>query len=210
MIDYIVHRKYIGKILDGSNKDVTLNRGTKAFLVEENGFIFIENAIPVCAQDSLIAHEYFCRNDDGKGLIRGKLTWAIAFAQRSRISKDGHANRFSDEELNEINTNWKHFTRSDTPEVIIFNTDFFNADIDILKQFAKAININVDLSEFNEENIEAIEDNNTTINNDKIQLKSRNEIIKKAKEHRVKATPIIKTESINTENIKTVNKIILK
>ena len=209
MTDYIVHKRYTGRVLDGSEKDVILERGTKAFLVEENGFIFLENTVPVCAKDSLVAHEHFCRNDDGKGLLRGKLTWAIAFAQRSRISKDGKPNRFSDEELNEINTNWKHFIRPDTPNVILFNTEFFNADTDILKQFAKAINISVNLDEFGEENLTNNVDDDNIQKVESTNSRNRKEIISKAKEHRVKATPIIKNEQINAQDIKTANKIII-
>lgn len=170
MIDYIVHRDYTGATLSSKGEDITLSRGTKMFLMEDTGYIFLEGFVPVCTQHSYVADQYFCRDDDNNGLMRGKLTWAIAFANRQRIHSDGMVSRFSEEELEEICNNWKKFIREDCPDVILFNTDFFNADINELKQFAKSINIKVDLSEFDDTSSDSTlsENNNVEKKTDEI------------------------------------------
>lgn len=63
------------------------------------------------------------RNDDGQGLERGKLTWAIAYSQRVRTGPNGRQQRFTEEEIELLERKWAHFLRQDV-EVILFNEDF--------------------------------------------------------------------------------------
>ena len=85
---------------------------------------------------------FFARNDDGQGLERGKLTWAIAYSQRVRTGPNGRQQRFTEEEIELLERKWAHFLRQDV-EVILFNEDFFAAAVPELKELADALHIKV-------------------------------------------------------------------
>ena len=136
---YIFHHTYKGLRADG--KEVVIPFGTELEVI--NNMVVHENAL-FCYTTSDVAQHYLSRNDDGQGLLRGKYVYSIAFRPRQRINSDGHVNRFTEKELEEINNNWTKFIRTEFRDVLIFNNDFFNAEIEDLEAFAKAINIKID------------------------------------------------------------------
>ena len=138
----------------------SFTKGVKATYKPSENFIYIDG-LPVCYATSEMGTTFFCRNDDGQGNLRHKLTFAIAQSDRRRIHSDGTIARFTEDELKEIRTNWSHFLKDTLPEVILFNLRFYNAYIDELKRFANAVNIRVNLTE---EETEAISEEETKNN----------------------------------------------
>lgn len=135
-MEYILFRRY--RENDFSGKKMNIPALTIAN--ENNNTIFIDNN-PICCITSQIAHEYFARNNDGNGLLRGQLTYAIAFSERIRYNEDHtRRQRFTDQEIELIETKWEKYLIPNL-EVILFNHDFFNADIQELEEMAKDLNI---------------------------------------------------------------------
>ena len=97
---------------------------------------------PICYATSEAAKMHFARNDDGQGLERGRLTWAIAYSQRVRTGPNGRQQRFTEEEIELLERKWAHFLRQDV-EVILFNEDFYAAAVPELKELADALHIKV-------------------------------------------------------------------
>lgn len=138
-MEYIVHHRF--KEIAACNKKLNIPYGTKLKLI--HGFISTINGELICYPTSENGHKYFSRNDDGNGLERGKITYAIAYSKhKSANIKDKQIYQFSDEEINILKHNWKHFLRDDV-DVILFNHDFFNANIEELREMAKSLNIKV-------------------------------------------------------------------
>ena len=105
-------------------------------------FIITTEGKPICYATSEAAKMHFARNDDGQGLERGKLTWAIAYSKRVRTGPNGRQQRFTEEEIELLERKWAHFLRQDV-EVILFNEDFFAAAVPELKELADALHIKV-------------------------------------------------------------------
>ena len=118
-MEYIVHRRFTGKAASGES--VNLATGTTYQTI---GNWIADGNKAICSTHSENAHKYFARNDDSQGLKRGELTYKIAYAPRN--SGDGF--RFSDEQRNLLATKWARFLRPEH-DFIIFNDDFFNAEI---------------------------------------------------------------------------------
>jgi hypothetical protein len=70
-------------------------------------------------------------------LRRGKLAYAIAYASR------GDKYRFSEEEIAMLTRDYQRFLKP--TETILFNDDFFKAEIADLEELAKKLNIRVKL-----------------------------------------------------------------
>ena len=135
---YIVHHRYRGKICTAT--EVNLPRGT---VCESAGPAIILKGAPVCYTTSEVGHKYFARNDDGRGLRRGALTYEIAYSNRERYNKEGNRNqRFTDEEIEMLERDWSKFLIPDI-DVILFNHDFFNGEIEDLEKLADALGIRV-------------------------------------------------------------------
>lgn len=137
-MEYIVHRRCREKAMTG--KDMNIPYGTKLTC---EGLVIKQDGESLCFCTSENAHRYFARNDDGQGLRRGALTYAIAYAKRERTSDDGlRRQRFTDREIKMLCSYWSHFLVKDVP-VILFNHDFFNADVESLERMADALDIRV-------------------------------------------------------------------
>ena len=104
--------------------------------LESRGPVLLYEDKPVCYINSYAGHQHFARNDDGQGLRRGALTYAIAYAKR------GGSHRFTDEESELICTKYQHFTKPDL-SMIVFNNQFFDASIEELEQMAQDLHIKV-------------------------------------------------------------------
>ena len=132
-MEYIVHKRFKQK--GASGKEYNFPYGTKLNSIGE----FIKyNGELVCATTSENAHKYFSRNNDGKGLERGRLTYAIAYSSRHPNKTDGF--RFTPEERDMLATDYNHFL-VDNGEWILFNHHFFNAKVDELSELAKKLGV---------------------------------------------------------------------
>ena len=167
-IKFLLHTDYSGTILTNPVTEKEFKQGTIAYLDPYTELIHI-NEFPICHKDSEVANMYFCRDDDNQGWLRHKYTYAIAYSKRQRIHKDGTVSRLTEEETDIIISKWKHFIK-DVPDVILFNSNFFNATIEDLQKLAREININVKLDNTNK----AL----TTDNNQEIKIVN-NVLIKK-------------------------------
>ena len=132
---YIIHRRYKGIGL--CDKILNLPYGTK--LICENGIIKTKQGEAVCMNTSEIAKMYCALNDDGRGLERGKYTWAIAYSRKG-LSSEGF--RFNDKQRSIIVRHYQRFLKQDL-DMIIFNDKFFKAPIEELKEMAKELEIKV-------------------------------------------------------------------
>ena len=98
-------------------------------------FIAYKNAA-VCTTWSEDAYRHFARNDDGQGMRRGRLTWEIAYAKRRPNEENGY--RFTEEQQRILVEKYGRFLRSDC-DTIVFNKDFFNAEIEELEEIKREV-----------------------------------------------------------------------
>ncbi len=131
---YIVHHRYRGPAADGESMNIPY--GTEFDTIGD--FIATPQGKGICFVGSDVAQRYFACNDDGRGLERGALTYAIAFSNR----KGGNGFRFSDSEIEMLERSWGHWLRQDV-ETIIFNEKFFAAQPEDLQRLADALKIKV-------------------------------------------------------------------
>lgn len=92
------------------------------------------NGKPLCGSHSQNAYDYFARNDDGNGLLRGKLTQAI----RKTLAKRDAAYQMRWDKVwgDTICQKYKHEEYSD---YWLWNHDFYSANIYDLQHIAKLI-----------------------------------------------------------------------
>lgn len=133
-MEYITHHRYKGITACGERMNIPYGTTFRTI----GSFIATDGGKAICFTTSEDAHMYFARNDDGRGLERGALTYAIAYGQRRTPT----GFRFTEEEIDTLEKGWRHFLRDDV-DVILFNHDFFGADVEELKQLAAALNIKV-------------------------------------------------------------------
>ena len=141
MSEYIAHERYSGK--DMSENEILIRRGKRLYRQGSPlyGDVLFYDGRPVCIWRSLIAKQHFARNDDGLGLERGKLTYAIAYAPRLRYDESGKIQqRFTDEEVETLRRDWSKYLKP-LDDVLLFNDEFFELPPDVLKQIAAAVNI---------------------------------------------------------------------
>ena len=136
-MEYICHHRFKG-ITAGAG-EMNIPFGSKFQTIGK--FIATPDAKGICYITSDAAYRHFARNDDGKGLKRGALTYAIAYAKRERKHKDGHVFRLSEGEIEMLMRDYPHFLK-DT-ETILFNHVFFNAEINELQELAAALGIKI-------------------------------------------------------------------
>ena len=130
---YICHRKYRQK--GASGRKYFFKRGVELETI--GGFIEF-NGGAVCGVSSEDAHKYFSRNDDGFGLMRGELTYAIAYKKRK--PNEDNEFRFTPEEIEMLRTEYPFWLKDDS-ETILFNDDFFNAEVEELKTLLKRLEV---------------------------------------------------------------------
>ena len=130
-MQYICYKRFKGRTLSKDHTNIPY--GTKyetagAFLCDNDGK-------PMMATTSYNCHQHFSRNDDGQGLRRGKLAYAIAYAPR------GDKYRFTPKEIAMLTRDYQRFLKP--TDMILFNNDFFNAEVSELEELAKKLNIKV-------------------------------------------------------------------
>ena len=133
-MNYVTHHRYKELALCGERLNIPY--GTE--LHTEGYSLVLPDGREVCYSTSENAKKHFARNDDGRGLERGALTYAIAYSNRERYSAEGRRQRFSDEEIEMLERKWGHFLRQDL-EVILFNEDFFAAEPEELQKARRRI-----------------------------------------------------------------------
>lgn len=131
-MDYITHRRFRKKALCGK---LNLPYGTELTMISK--VIATKDGKSICLNTSENAHLHFARNDDGQGLLRGALTYAIAYGKRG-----SGGFRFSDGEIQLLETKWSCYLRQDV-STILFNQAFFDAPIWALKAIAADLNIHI-------------------------------------------------------------------
>lgn len=136
---YIVHRRFKEKAICGN---VNLPYGTECESV--NGVLYY-NCKPLCVTTSENAHQHFARNDDGFGLIRGKLTQDIQNALKQEY---GHQERW--DKVWE-DTTCAAYRRHEYANHWLWNHDFYNASIEILEYIASVVNQPIDVVETTQE-----------------------------------------------------------
>lgn len=135
MEKYIVHNRFRG--VGACGKQLNLPYGTECPTLGD--FVMTPDGRHICTKTSETAQMYFSCNDDGRGLERGALTYAIAYAARDA----GNGYRFSDEEQRTLRRKWGKFLMS-FGDVILFNDAFFAVDPDELEQLAKDVHIKIE------------------------------------------------------------------
>lgn len=137
MNKYISHRRFKGDAICGK---VNIPAGTE--LTEIGGMLFLGKDAVCCAQ-SENAHQYFAKNNDGCGMLRGRLTQCI---QKALVKPD----RPTAETVAEIGKRWDmiwedkvcaKYKRSDAgfEDYWLWNHDFFEANILDLKYISGMI-----------------------------------------------------------------------
>lgn len=137
-MEYIAFRRYHKKAICEALLDIPI--GCKFNTI--GPFIVTADNKPICVTTSFSSHQHFARNDDGKGLRRGAITWAIAF--KDRTNEDNNGVRWSFKEAELIYDKYQKFLRPEHKDVMLFNDDFFHADINELEEMAKELNVIVE------------------------------------------------------------------
>lgn len=127
-MNYITHTRFKTKAICG---DVNLPAMTEVEL--KDNMLYYQNK-PLCVITSENAHNYFARNDDGLGMERGNLTQTI----RKRLEKKDNQyqdrwDKIWDDEL------CQKYKRPEHKEHWLWNTAFYNADVEDLKYIYKLI-----------------------------------------------------------------------
>lgn len=132
---YIVHHRFKKLSMSGQRLNIPYGVELEA---DDQGIIRTTDGNPICFTTSENAKLHFALNDDGCGLERGKLTYAIAYAPRKGDGKF----RFTSNERQLLTRHYSSFLRSDT-DTILFNEYFFTAPVEKLKQIADALDIKI-------------------------------------------------------------------
>ena len=128
-MDYICFNRFKQNALCG---EVNIRYGAK--LDEANNVIsYCGN--PICYIKSQNAYDYFARNDDGKGLERGKLTAEIIKLLNNR--KDGKYQDRWDRIWGDLSL--LKYKRPEHDDYWLWNCDFFNASIEELNRIKSMI-----------------------------------------------------------------------
>lgn len=130
-MQYITHRRFKDRAICGEVNIPAMS------VCSVGGDAIYFNDKPICVTTSENAHQYFARNDDDKGLERGKLTQAI----QNRLSKKdaNYQSRWDkvwDDEL------CQKYKRKEHDDFWLWNHNFFNAEIEDLRYIAKLVGVN--------------------------------------------------------------------
>lgn len=128
-MEYICYKRFKQTAICGN---VNIPYGT--VLAAENGIIS-NNGKPICYTKSQNAYDYFARNDDGKGLERGKLTAEIIKLLNNR--KDGKYQDRWDIIWDDLSL--LKYKRPEHDDYWLWNFDFFNASIEELNRIKSMI-----------------------------------------------------------------------
>ena len=128
-MDYICFNRFKQNALCG---EVNIRYGTK---LDEANNIISYRGNPICYIKSQNAYDYFARNDDGKGLERGKLTAEIIKLLNNR--NDGKYQNRWDRIWGDLSL--LKYKRPEQDDYWLWNFDFFNASIEELNRIKSMI-----------------------------------------------------------------------
>ena len=128
-MDYICFNRFKQNALCGK---VNIRYGTK---LDETNNIISYSGNPICYIKSQNAYDYFARNDDGKGLERGKLTAEIIKLLNNR--KDGKYQDRWDRIWGDLSL--LKYKRPEHEDRWLWNHDFYCAPIEELEHIKKMI-----------------------------------------------------------------------
>ena len=128
-MDYICFNRFKKNALCG---EVNIRYGTK---LDETNNVISCCGNPICYIKSQNAYDYFARNDDGKGLERGKLTAEIIKLLNNR--KDGKYQDRWDRIWGD--SSLLKYKRPEHDDYWLWNYDFFNASIEELNRIKSMI-----------------------------------------------------------------------
>lgn len=127
-MQYIVYKRFKATALCGE-----VNIPALSICECEDGLISY-NGNPICYNVSENAHQHFTRNNDGQGLLRGKLIQAITNTLTKRDTDyQARWDKVWDDNL------CQKYKRSDYSDYWLWNHDFFNAEIYDLKHIASLV-----------------------------------------------------------------------
>lgn len=128
-MEYICYKRFRGKGIDGEM--LNIRRGSE---LEELDSLIAFGSKGVCINMSQIAYDYFARNDDKQGLLRGDLIMEIKKilskrdnkyqARWNKLWEDEHANQLRSHEFEDF---W------------IWDYQFYNANIEDLQHIKELI-----------------------------------------------------------------------
>ena len=128
-MEYICFNRFKQNALCG---EVNIPYGTKLDEIN-NAISYCGN--PICYTTSQNAYDYFARNDDGKGLERGKLTAEIIKLLNNR--KDGKYQDRWDRIWGDLSL--LKYKRPEHDDYWVWNYDFFNASIEELNRIKSMV-----------------------------------------------------------------------
>jgi len=107
--------------------------------VENRDGVLYHGEKKICVARSAAAHEYFARDDDGKGLERGELSHAIIerlnnFKTREERNEFWEKTVWADETA-------KKYRKPEHQSHWLWNDDFYNAPIEDLKKIAESVGV---------------------------------------------------------------------
>lgn len=100
------------------------------------------NGHRLCSTKSRLIREYFCQDDDGKGLERGALISAITahLEQNPSNSPPDYQKRWDRVWADPL---YRRYRRTEHEDHWLWNHDFFNAPVEDLRQIAALIGAKV-------------------------------------------------------------------
>lgn len=129
-MDYIVYKRFKDKAICGN-----INLPVNTICQLRDNMLFY-NDKPLCLVTSYSSEQHFARNDDGQGLLRGKMTQAII----KKLSKRD----------NDYQTRWNKvwsdfccnkYKRVEHTDYWLWNNQFYSAPIEDLKYIMKLIGL---------------------------------------------------------------------
>lgn len=132
IIPYITTKRFKGQAI---TSELNIPYGTEVQSVI--GYLVYDNQ-PICADHSQNAYDYFARNDDGKGLERGKLIQEIKKVLSKRDEK--YQDRWDKVWEDEVCLKYKRVEYSD---YWLWNHKFYNAEIEDLRYIAGLLSIKI-------------------------------------------------------------------
>jgi len=127
-MQYITHRRFRGKAMCGE-----VNLPAMTACEEENNVIYCHGH-PICYATSENGHQFFARDDDGNGMLRGALTQSIQKALEQH--DEDHQKRWDkvwDDPFCEP------YRRGEHGDHWLWNHAFFNAEILTLRHIATVV-----------------------------------------------------------------------
>ena len=128
-MDYICFNRFKQHALCG---EVNIPYGTK---LDETNNVISYCGKPACYTKSQNAYDYFARNDDGKGLERGKLTAEIIKLLNNR--NDGKYQDRWDRVWGDLSL--LKYKRPEHDDYWLWNYEFYNASIEELNRIKSMI-----------------------------------------------------------------------